>query len=250
MYAWFSAMHTRVDLLLTGKPEIELKEVADIISLELKRLESIGNFFDSSSELSKLNQSAHLSPFTASKDLFEIISLSKEYHRKTLGYFDISIHSENYDSDTLDSIILNDKDLSIRFTRRGTKLDLSGFLKGYALDSIRKLLLGQEIKDALINLGNSSILALGNHPNGNGWKIGALIPNIKQKERALHDECFTTSGNETETRKHIINPKTGQYLEGVRTVSVLTKTGTDGEALATALCLAPPNVVPLIKTRF
>ena len=60
---------------------------------------------------------------------------------------------------------------SVFFQQAGTTINLSGFLKGYALDKIREILKVHIIANALINMGNSSVLALGNHPVGTGWKV-------------------------------------------------------------------------------
>lgn len=95
-------------------------------------------------------------------------------------------------------------------------LDLSGILKGYALERLRTLLPTFGIHDALVNLGNSSILSLGKNPSD--------IPS---------GHCLTTSGNATPDRRHIRNPLTGEFITGQRTVSVTTANAIDGEILAT-----------------
>lgn len=51
-------------------------------------------------------------------------------------------------------------------------------------------------------MGNSSILALGNHPVGSGWKINDIL---------LHNECLTTSGNDSPSRRHIVSPQNGNW---------------------------------------
>lgn len=68
-------------------------------------------------------------------------------------------------------LIMDDIQKTVYFTRKGISLDLCGYIKGYVLDCIRKILETNHISDALINLGNSSILAIGNQPLGQGWKI-------------------------------------------------------------------------------
>ncbi len=60
--------------------------------------------------------------------------------------------------------------------------------KGYALETIKSILNECVIENALINMGNSSVLALGNHPVGTGWKVNNIL---------LHNECLTTSGNDS-----------------------------------------------------
>ena len=75
-------------------------------------------------------------------------------------------------------LIMDDIQKTVYFTRKGISLDLCGYIKGYVLDCIRKILETNHISDALINLGNSSILAIGNQPLGQGWKIELGSPNF------------------------------------------------------------------------
>jgi Membrane-associated lipoprotein involved in thiamine biosynthesis len=237
LYVWFGAMHTRIDLLLSGNEEKQLKEVASQIASEITRLEKVGSYFDPESELSQLNRAAYGKPVNISRDLFQMLTLCKTYYEITGNLFDISIRSDKHHPQTLESLILERSNPSVRFDEKGILLDLSGFLKGFALDKIRGILEVHSVSNALINLGNSSILGLGNHPNGEGWKIQLASPEAESKSYILHNECYTTSGNETSGRKHILNPRTGTWLEGKKTVSVITRSGSLGEALSTAFSL-------------
>ena len=97
---------------------------------------------------------------------------------------------------------------------------MSGFLKGYALETIRGILNEALIENALINMGNSSILALGNH------------------DILLHNECLTTSGNDSPSRRHIVSPQNGKLVEGVKQIAVVTTNGSIGEILSTSLFAA------------
>lgn len=121
-------------------------------------------------------------------------------------------------------------------TTHQTRLNLSGILKGFALDSIRRILKNYGIHNALINMGNSSVLAVGKSESASGWNV--QLQNRSGGNILLSDECLTTSGNETSERRHILNPLTGQIVEGRRSVSVITAGGAEGEALSTALFLA------------
>jgi len=235
LYAWFASMHTRIDMLLYDKAENKLRNIVAVISDTLHNLEMTANFYDPASELSKVNQSAHIKPIKLSKELFRIISLCRMYREKTEGCFDIAIHSDNYHAEIFQSIVSDEENQTIYFAEQGLRLDLSGFLKGYALDKIKEICRNLSQENALINIGNSSVMAVGNHPNGEGWKVGLAMT---KKEFLLKNECLTTSGNDTAGRKHIICPHTGKYIEGKRTVSVITPTGSEGEALSTALFVA------------
>ncbi|MFV0537764.1 MAG: FAD:protein FMN transferase [Dysgonomonas sp.] len=240
LYAWFVCMHTRVDVVLSNKKEEEGKQIAEDIYKRLSYLEKIGNCYDPLSELSTINNSKCGIPTVVGNDLFSMIKMSIQYNEKTNGYFDISIDSDNYSIDTIKNVYLSEKDSTITLNKKGLKLNLSGFIKGYGLDEVKKILEERRIENALVNVGNSSVLAMGNHPFGQGWKVGIDFPTTadKKKEIILKNKCLTTSGNHTLQRKHIRSPYTGELIEGVKGVSVITDSAAEGEALSTALFAA------------
>lgn len=242
LYAWFLSMHTRVDIILySQKPERELLLVVNRIYDALYRLEKIANFYDPDSELSFVNRTASISPIVLSEELYSMIDLCLEYNSKTLGYFDITVHSENYTQTTIYSVHLSAEEHSIHFSQPGVSINLSGFLKGYALETIKDILNESMIENALINMGNSSILALGNHPVGSGWKINNIL---------LHNECFTTSGNDSPKRRHIISPRNGKLVEGVKQIAVVTTNGAIGEILSTSLFAADSEQREALLAKF
>ncbi|MCD7902102.1 MAG: FAD:protein FMN transferase [Bacteroides sp.] len=237
LYAWFFSMHTRADILLCGEDEPKLKQIINLIYTELNRLEKMASYFNPSSELSHVNHSADLGSVSVSEELHRMIRVCKEFYHKTDGYFDITIQSDNYNKQTFQKLEVSDE--CIFFRQKGIKLDLSGFLKGYGLEQIRKILISESVASSLVNLGNSSILALGNHPNGKAWKINLGKEGITNKECSLSNQCLTTSGNENNKPKHIISPYTGQFIESLKKLSVITDSGIEGEVLSTALFAAP-----------
>lgn len=95
LYAWFLSMHTRVDIILySQKTERELLLVVNRIYDALCRLEKMANFYDPASELSFVNRTAPTSPVVLSEELYSMIDLCLKYNGKTLGCFDITVHSE------------------------------------------------------------------------------------------------------------------------------------------------------------
>ncbi|MDR1706749.1 FAD:protein FMN transferase [Dysgonomonas sp.] len=240
LYAWFVCMHTRIDVVLSNTKEEEGKQITEAIYKRLFDLEKTGNCYDSLSELSTLNNSKCGMPTIVGNDLYSMIEMCVWYNQKTKGYFDISIDSDDYSVDTIKSVHLSEKDSTVTLHREGVKLNLSGFIKGYGLDEVKKILQEKGIDNALINIGNSSVLAMGDHPFGEGWKVGIDFPATsgEKKEIILKNKCLTTSGNHTLQRKHIRSPYTGEFIEGVKGVSVITDSAAEGEVLSTALFAA------------
>ncbi|MDR0895707.1 MAG: FAD:protein FMN transferase [Prevotellaceae bacterium] len=233
LYVWFPVMHTRADLVFySPKPKAALMQTAYRIRGELERLEQIGNYYNPDSELAIINRQAAIVPVSPSDELYRIIAMCLKYHEKTQGYFDITICSTHYTKDTIRDVVLCPDGRTIFFRRSGIHLNLSGFLKGYALERLRPLLQIDGIEHALINLGNSSVMGIGNHPTGSGWKV--YVSHCK-KSVTLHNECLTISGNDSATRRHIVNPTNGCFVTGMRQVAIVTPDGAIGEIYATAL---------------
>ena len=270
-YAWFEALHTRIDLLLLGSlTEVEFEAVEAAVRAELTAVEKMGNRFDPDSELSRAVHAANASlcspvpprsnaslcssvpprsnasprssagrapalgsvvgglsadavPVPVSPALFALLARCLQANRDTGGLFDITVNSPDFRPGLINRVKLSTEDAcSLHFAPlpewEGASiiLDLSGILKGYALERLRALLPTFGIRDALINLGNSSILSLGKNPSD--------IP---------AGYCLTTSGNATADRRHIRNPLTGEFIIGKHTVSVTTANAIDGEIQST-----------------
>jgi thiamine biosynthesis lipoprotein len=249
-YAWFSAMFTRVDLMIYADATREDFEViANKIEIEIARIELFANRFDETSELSNINKNAYENEIYVSEELFKIIADCQIYNSLTLGYFDITINSFNHYAEGAKSIQLDKQKQTIKFLHPDVQLDLSGFIKGYALQSVREMLKVESIDNALINIGNSSILALGNHPNGVGWKISSS--EIKTaNECVLINQCLTTSGNNEQTKWPIMRPQTGEIITKPKPVSVITTDCSIGEILSTVLYIAGNNEKEIIFKQF
>lgn len=231
-YAWTTVMHTRLDMALVCPESIGLQVSEDVLKT-IRLLEAIGDKFNPSSELAMVNRVAADHPVVISEELFNILEQCVMYAGSTFGLFDVSIDSYCHSSGTIGMIHLDNTVRSVFFERKGISLNLSGFLKGYALDRIRPVLDASNVTDALINLGNSSILALGDCPEGSGWKIG--FGQADKTPVILNDGCLTTSGNSKEVNDHLINPLDGTPIKKMGTMSVMTDSGTLGEVLSTSL---------------
>ncbi len=148
-YAWFISMHTRVDIVLNGKDEEQLMQITENIYRKLYALEKTGDFYNPSSELSAVNNTEKGIPRVVSNDLFTMIEMCISHNKRTDGYFDISIDSDDYTADTIKHLSISKKDQAVTLNQKGMKLNLSGFVKGYALDQIKEILAEKNINNAL-----------------------------------------------------------------------------------------------------
>lgn len=250
MYAWFPAMNTRVDLMIYTDAQREgLVEIAEKIKDEICRIESFANRFDANSELSSINTNGYSKEIFVSKELFQLLSECQFYNHQTLGYFDITVNSFHSFRAGAASISLNKEMQAVKFLHPDVQLDLSGFIKGYSLRAVSEILKTENIDNALINAGNSSILAMGNHPFGKGWKIIPRQNNLAS-ECILFNECLTTSGNKEDTKWPVMNPLSGKRVDKNKNVSVITADPALGEVLSTALYVADKDEKELILKQF
>lgn len=235
LYSWFTAMHTRIDIALCGPAENDLIAITGKVSDRISQLEKTANFFDPESELAILNKIQPGMNTEVSDDLLSMLYLSMKYNDMTGGAFDVCIKSDGYKGPMAENVGIDLINSLVTKYRHGIRFDLSGFLKGYALDEVKKILGRYGVEDALVSIGNSSVLALGNHPFGEGWSVTYPGGDENNIEAVLHDQCLTTSGNSDSQRRHIIDPASDMLIEGEGRVSVVTQGGGEGEALATAM---------------
>jgi thiamine biosynthesis lipoprotein len=222
-------MGTRLDALLFGDDRQVLENAWNDAETELRHLEKMLNRFDKESEVAKINVDAQFSSVCLSDELWSILLDCRRYYEQTEGYFDVTLSD-------FGKIIFMEESHSILFDKYDLMLDLGGYAKGYALKSIRKYFADAGIGRALVNFGNSAVLALGTHPFGDYWPIGIEDPYNKTvlTKIALCDTSMSVSGSTPLNPQHIVNPKTAGFVQGDRMVVVVSDDPTDAEALTTA----------------
>ena len=114
---------------------------------------------------------------------------------------------------------------------RAVQIDLGGYAKGYALDQAVALLKQQGVHNALINIGGN-VLALGTHGT-RAWRIGIQHPRQPGPIATMDlrdGEAVGTSGDyqhyfilADKRYCHLIDPRSGQPVQGVQAVTVLTR---------------------------
>lgn len=129
----------------------------------------------------------------------------------------------------------------------GAQLDLGAVAKGYAGDRAAELLQDAGVTSALLNLGSSTIRAIGAKPDGSSWRIAIQDPNDTSAYAgvvSVTDMAIDTSGgyeryfegDDGEIYWHILNPDTGYPAKsGLISVTVLSDSALTGDGLSTAL---------------
>ena len=161
-YGSFRAMHTLCEVLIAGIARPAAEELIRRIYERAGVLESKFNRFDPQSGVSRMNRSAACGETTVDDELYGALEMCRVFNRSTCGSFDIAVQSEERPFG--EAYLLQPSRHAVRFTGTGVTLDFGGFAKGYALERIKQLLVKETVGSALVNFGNSSVLALGVHP--------------------------------------------------------------------------------------
>jgi thiamine biosynthesis lipoprotein len=127
---------------------------------------------------------------------------------------------------------------TVQFAAPEMEVDMGGIAKGYAAALAAKALREHGVTDGFVNIGESSMVAIGSPAPGKSWIVEIYDPRDRKKTvawtRLADGEALATSGTYEkvtgtgEKRKsHIINPKTGKALGGLHSVTVVMR---DAEA--------------------
>jgi len=246
-----SSMNTRMDVVISLVEKAKAAFIFSIIEHELTRLENKFSRFCKESIIYILNNSAHKQPVVVDEETYSLLSACQKYNQKTLGFFDISLGllatfrregKDTNDSELtsligglgMDKIEINPDDHRVYFKNNQIQIDLGAIGKGYALEQIGQILLSNDIRNAFISFGESSVLSVGTHPYGDSWPVG--IRNIYNDKEVIYsfnlkNQSLSTSGG----AGHIINPKTGEPVKVEKTVSVLSDSAVEAEVLSTAI---------------
>lgn len=258
------------------------QQVSDVVRQaleEFERLERIFSRFDPDSELSRLNQLADQQPVPVSEEFFEIVSQGLFYSSCSGGAFSITLtpvlslwetcELENrfpgqeelktaFELTRTDLILLDKTLRTVRFGKSGVALDFGGFVKGYAVDRAREILHSGGIHSALINAGTSSIAACGSLTSEEGWRIGIRHPGDEHRVvliLSLTDQTISTSGTYErrfiigdQTASHLIDPRTGEPLEGVISATAVGESAAQAEVVSKILaCLGLEQGIELCE---
>ncbi|MBO5400009.1 MAG: FAD:protein FMN transferase [Alistipes sp.] len=235
----FDAMHTRIEVLLTGIGESAGRSLAERVEQECRQMEHRFNCHDLKSPLAVVNSLAAERKVEVDDELFMALELCEVFRRGTAGYFDIATDSARAGER---SYQLDAKAHTVSLSREGIRLDMGGFAKGFALERIRKMLAEEGVETALMNFGNSSVAALGHHPYGEWWAVGVEHTKVRGSmayEVHLDGGAMSVSGRSTDGRYHIVNPATGGTVAAEELILVEGRSALVVEVLSTALYAAP-----------
>ncbi len=269
---WYSdsqvKMGTRIDVQVWHDSEPEARRLIAEAMAEFDRIEAGMSTFKPDSEISRVNDHAAEAPVPVSAELYGLVKRALEISVLSEGAFDITFdsvgqlydyhkHVKPTDAEiaarlpeiNYRHVVLDPAAQTIRFTVPGTRINLGGIGKGYAVEKVIALLREAGLEHALATAGGDTRL-LGDH-HGAPWIVGIRDPDDGQKlvtRLALVDEAISTSGDyeryfveDGKRYHHIIDPRTGKSPGGVRSVTIVGPDAVMTEGLTKTVFILGPD---------
>ncbi len=248
----FITMDTPMKLTAYGP---NAQKAVDESIQKLYELNDMASSTISNSDVSKINNAAGKSYVKVHPEIIKMLVASQKYSKLSNGAWDITVgplinlwgigtDKAKVPSETeiksklplvgYEKIIIDEKNNSVMLKESGMSIDLGGIAKGFAADEVLKIYKKYNIKDGLINLGSSSIYAVGKNENSHPWSIGIKNPRNESAGNYLgiikaSDEALSTSGDyeryfikDGKRYHHILNPSTGYPVDnGIMSVTVM-----------------------------
>jgi thiamine biosynthesis lipoprotein len=239
---------------------------------EIDRLEALLSNYRPSSELSRISREAGSAPIVTDPETFHFLDRSLYWSRVSNGAFDITVgpllrawgfffHQGRVPSQAelnavrnkigWQHIALDAQTRTVSFTNHQTmELDPGSIGKGFAVDSVVKILRDHGVTSAFISAGGSTLYAIGTVPGSAGWPVDIPDPRRPGKSAAtilLKDTSLSTGAC---TEKffiknghrycHIFDPRTMRPVEGILQTTVINPSATDSDALSTVVFVLDP----------
>ena len=248
---------TQVEVSIYGPSEAEAREQGAAVLREFDRLHHKYHAWQPS-QLTALNDAiARGEPFDADEEMVGLLRSAAELSARSgdtfnpaigrlirlWGFQKNDITAGGPPPEEIDRLVkANPRMADLHFdgnritsSNRAVMLDLGGYAKGYALDRAAQILRRANVKAALVNVGGNAI-ALG-QPGSRPWMVGIRNPRGPEMVArvALHDnEAIGTSGDyeryfmkDGKRHAHIIDARTGQTVDLVASVTIITSGGAD-----------------------
>ncbi|WP_020157108.1 FAD:protein FMN transferase [Methylobacter marinus] len=227
------------------------------------------------SELSRFNQNTSIDWVPVSAPLFTVLKEAQRISHLTGGAFDVTVgplvNLWGFGPDPMKFVAPDNVSIQERLNKTGHNhlsikedlsaikkaipelyVDLSAIAKGYAVDQVGLLLEKNGITDYMVEIGGE-ITVKGKNINGGPWRIAIEQPTAEKrtvgKVVAITDISMATSGDyrnffevDGVRFSHTIDPRSGRPITHMlASVTILSKTTMEADALATAIMVLGPD---------
>lgn len=241
----------------------------------------IYNNYDDIINIKYLNDNAYKEPIEVDKEIIDLLNFSIKAYAVTNGKVNIAMGSvlsiwHDYREDgkavppksklieaskhtNIDDIIIDNKNSTVFFKDKESKLDVGAVAKGYVCNKIYEYITKNNLwQNAVISLGGN-IITVGRKPDGKSFVIGIENPNSNDylmKVNAKDKTSVVTSGSyqryytvNGKNYSHIIDPDTLYPAEYFASVTVISSDSALADAFSTALfCMSYDDGIKLVES--
>ena len=245
------AMATHFQLLLPHEDKLLANGAAQAVFNDIDQLEKELSRFVPYSDIATLNRADVGEPIPVQAACMDCLMFGKMVWESTQGAFDVTIgplfrllcepdgtpakptkaqRAEAASKVGFQHLEIDPDAMTVTKHAPGMSIDLGAIGKGYALDQAAMTLLNDhEINDALLNAGDSTVLAFGSMPGRDGWQVRAGHEVVTLHDQALSGTGFQHKG------AHIIDPRTHRAVDVSRHLRwSIAPNATLADALSTA----------------
>ncbi len=259
------AMGTYVNVTIVTSDSATSLADARSAHAAVRLVDSLMSNWTTTSEVARVNGVADSIATTVEPHVFEVLARSLAIWHASDHAFDITVEplvrawgflggprripSEAEQSAAFSKVGAQDVALdsaarTVRFHRRGMRVDLGGIAKGYAVDLAMRALRERGVRDALVD-ASGNMMSVGHPATSPQWRIGLRDPHDKLGYFArvgLQGDAISTSANyeqfvtkDGKRYGHILDPRTGRPAEGLLAVTVVASDATTTDAWDTPL---------------
>jgi len=245
------------------------REIMEAGFNEIDRLEAMISSWRPDSETSAVNRKAGIEPVPVSRDLFNLIRRSIKVSELTKGAFDLTFAAagglwdfesgRKPDPKELEHALqlvdyrqvrLDPEPMTIYLPKPGMRLGFGAIGKGFAANRAIGMMKGLGAKAALVNAGGD-LVATGVREDGRPWEISIADPRRPGHVIArlqITEQAIVTSGDyerfamiDGQRYAHIIDPRHGNPVSHLASVTIICPDGELADALATAVFVMGPE---------
>jgi thiamine biosynthesis lipoprotein len=238
---------------------------------ETQRIDHLCSYWDSTSQVVKINRMAGVRPVVVDQEVFDLIQRTLKISALSGGAFDVTFasadkiykfdkqaHASLPDSATVrhsvrrigwQKVQLDPATHSVFLPEKGMCLNLAGILQGYGVRRAQEIMKHMGIAGGLIN-GSGDVYCWGKQPDGSSWRIAIgdpAKPHSVSSWLTVSDLAVVTAGNyeqyftvQGRYYGHIINPHTGYPATGLRSVTIICPDVELADALDDAVFVLGP----------
>ncbi len=263
-------MGTQISAVILTSETNKASTTIELAFAEIKRIEDMMTDWNDRSEVAAINRFAGIRPVKISPELMTVLVEAQKISALTDGKFDVTYKGAGalWDfkkkppvipskeklsaaSARVDytQLVLNSTNQTAFLSRSDMQIGLGGIAKGYGVDRAMAVIKSHGFKHFAINAGGD--LACSGRKQGGLWWVGIRDPRTPDENIAvlpISNLSVVTSGDyerffilDGKRYSHILDPDTGWPINHCQSVSVMAKTTSAADALATGVFVLGPK---------